>query len=123
METRPEPPGSVLIRGKDPVQILAIVHDFNEDPSLKEEWVERALEGIFKAAENLRIRSLALPLIGTRYGFIKAEGMADLLGLALKGATFRYLKSLWLIVPSGTARDMIRMLRERLKGGEKGRES
>jgi hypothetical protein len=115
METQPAVPGSVLVRGKDPLQFLAIVHDFNEDPSFKEEWAAIALEGIFKASENLHLRSLALPLIGTHYGFIKTERFADLLDLALKNATLQHLKHLWLIVPAGTARDMIRLLKDRLK--------
>jgi hypothetical protein len=115
METRPAAPGSVLVRGKDPLQFLAIVHNFNEDPSLKEQWVVSALENIFRASENLQLRSLALPLIGTHYGFINTERFADLLDFALKSVTLQHLRRLWLIVPSGTARDMIRLLKDRLK--------
>ncbi len=117
METRPAVPGTVLVRGKDPLQFLAIVHDFNEDPSFKEQWVLSALENILRASENLQLRSLALPLIGTHYGFIKTERFADLLDLALKSVTLQHLRRLWLIVPSGTARDMIRLLKDRLKRG------
>jgi hypothetical protein len=118
METQPTGLGSVLIRGKDPLQFLAIVHDFNQDPSFKEEWLASALEGIFKASERLQLRSLALPLIGTPYGFIQAERFADLLKLALENATLQHLRRLWLIVPSGTARGMIRMLKNGLKREE-----
>ena len=117
METRAAVPGSVLVRGEDPLQFLAIVHDFNEDPLLKEEWVLSALESILRASENLRLRSLALPLIGTHYGFIKTERFADLLDLALKSVTLQHLRRLWLIVPSGTARGMIRMMKNGLKRG------
>jgi hypothetical protein len=118
LETQPAVPGSVLVRGKDPLQFLAIVHDFNEDPSFKEEWLVSALEGVFKSSENLQLRSLALPLIGTRYGFIKTERFADLLELALRSVTLQHLRRLWLIVPGGTARDMIRQLKDRSKREE-----
>jgi hypothetical protein len=115
METQPAVPGSVLVRGKNPLQFLAIVHDFNKDPSFKEEWLVSALEGIFKASENLQLRTLALPLIGTHYGFIKTERFAEMLELALKGGTLQHLRRLWLMVPSRTAREMIQQLKDRLR--------
>jgi hypothetical protein len=118
METKPAALGSVLIRGKDPLQFLAIVHDFNQDPSFREEWAASALEGIFKASERMQLRSLALPLIGTHYGFIQTERFADLLELTLKNTPVQHLRRLWLMVPSGSARDMIRMLKNRLKREE-----
>jgi hypothetical protein len=118
METRPASPGSVLVRGKDPLQFLAIVHDFNEDPSFKEEWLASALEGIFKASESVQLRSLALPLIGSRYGLIKAERFVDLLESAIKGATLHHLRRLWLMVPNGAARDLIQQLQDRFKREE-----
>jgi hypothetical protein len=116
MESRPAAPGSVLVRGKDPLQLLAIVHDFNEDPSFKEEWLVSALKGIFKASESLQLGSLALPLIGTHYGFIKTDRFADLLEHAIKGAALQHLRRLWLMVPSGSARVMILQLKDRLEG-------
>jgi hypothetical protein len=118
METRPVAPGSVLVRGKDPLQFLAIVHDFNEDPSFKEEWLVSALEGIFKTSERVQLHSLALPLIGTHYGFVKTERFVDLLESAIKGATLQHLRRLWLMVPSGSAREMIQRLKDRFKREE-----
>jgi hypothetical protein len=118
METQPAAPGSVLVRSKDPLQFLAIVHDFNQDPSFKEEWAASALKGIFKASETLGLRSLALPLIGAHYGFIKEERFVDLLELSLKDKAFQHLRRLWLMVPKGDARDMIRMLKNRLRREE-----
>jgi hypothetical protein len=115
-EIQPAALGSVLVRGKQPLQFLAVVHDFNQDPSFKEEWAASTLEGIFKASESLQLRSLALPLIGTRYGLMEAERSAALLGLALKHAALQHLSRLWLMVPRGTARDTIRMLKNRSKG-------
>ncbi|MCK7466684.1 MAG: hypothetical protein MZU91_00090 [Desulfosudis oleivorans] len=42
IETQPRLPGTVLVQGTSPVRLLAIIHDFNEDPSWKEDWIKEA---------------------------------------------------------------------------------
>ncbi len=79
MNARPEPPGSVLVRTGPPLQMLAVVRDLNCDPTWKEEWVEQALKTVFDLAERLKIRSLGIPLLGTRYGGMSVERFFDLL--------------------------------------------
>jgi len=80
METKPAVPGSVLVRGQKPFRFLAIVHDFSEEPSLKEEWVTSALDAIFRKSEDLQFHSIAIPLLGVHYGFLRAERFIELLG-------------------------------------------
>ena len=48
MNARPEPVGRVLVKGKNPLRFLAVVHDVDQDPTWKEEWVEKALVNIFQ---------------------------------------------------------------------------
>jgi len=115
MKTKPAVPGSILVRGQKPFSILAIVHDFNEEPSLKEEWVTSALDAIFRKSEDLQVHSMAIPLLGVHYGFLKAERFIELLGQALKRIPLQHLKRLWLIVPGGTARDIVGMLKANLE--------
>ena len=54
-EMKPEKPGSVLVKAPSPLQLLAIVHDLNQEPSWKEEWVAKALEGIFRETEQRKL--------------------------------------------------------------------
>jgi hypothetical protein len=115
MKTKPAVPGSILVRGQKPFSILAIVHDFNEEPSLKEEWVTSALDAIFRKSEDLQLHSIAIPMLGVHYGFLKAERFIKLLGQALKRISPQHLKRLWLIVPDGTARDIVGMLKANLE--------
>jgi hypothetical protein len=115
IQTRPAVPGSILVRGQKPFRFLAVVHDFNEEPSLKEEWVTSALDVIFRKSEDLRIHSIAIPLLGAHYGFLKAERFIEFLVQALKGISLQHLKRLWLIVPGGTARDIVGMLKTNLE--------
>lgn len=103
IEAQPETPGSVLVRGKSPLSLLAIVHDLNLEPSWREEWIASALDGIFQEAENRKLRSIALPLLGTKHGSVEKERFVLLLRCALKRASRSYLKRLWLVIPAGTS--------------------
>ena len=103
IETRPETPGSVLVRGQRPLRLLAIVHDLNQDPTWKQEWVASALDGIFGEAERRRLQSIALPFLGTLHGSLEKEHFLLLLRCALERLPTKHLKRLWLVVPTGTS--------------------
>lgn len=103
IETRPEKPGSVLVKGKSPLRLLAIVHDLNQDPSWREEWIVSAIDGIFQKAESLKLSSIALPFLGTNHGSLEKQRFVELLQSALKRILANHLKRLWLVVPAGTS--------------------
>jgi len=112
METRPRAPGTVLVQGNSPVRLLAIIHDFNEDPSSKEEWIQKAFLGIFEAAERLNLRSMALPLLGTVHGSLDRDRAVQLLAGELVRHALRDLDHLWLVVPPSSSAEVL----DRLKG-------
>jgi len=113
IETRPERPGSVLMKGNHPVRLLAIVHDLNQEPTWKEEWVKRALTGIFQEIEGRDLTSLALPFIGTLHGKLGKERFLWLLRVLLQDMDFKHLRKLWLIVPPKTKPRMVQVLESR----------
>jgi len=110
IETRPEIPGTVLVKGKHPLRILAVVHDLNREPTWKEAWVESALRGIFQEVERRRLKSLALPFIGTLHGKLKKERFIRMLREVLETTECKHLRKVWLIVPSGTKRAILKAL-------------
>ncbi len=110
IETRPEILGSVLVKGKSPLHLLAIVHDLNQDPSWREEWIASALDGIFREAESRRIRSIALPFLGTLHGSLEKQRFVVLLRGALEQISANHLKRLLLIVPAGTSSKIFKIL-------------
>jgi hypothetical protein len=113
-ETRPETPGSVLVKDGHPLQFLAIIHDLDQEPSWKEEWVVSALDGILRETENRKLRSIALPLLGTLHGSLGKGRFITLLRESLERKAPRYLKRLWLVTPEGTATEILRILRAEL---------
>jgi hypothetical protein len=110
IETQPATPGNVLVRGRKPLQFLAIVHDFNQEPSWKEAWIAEALSHIFQGAESRKLQAIALQMLGVVHGNLKRRRFAFLLRTAIESASLQHLKRLWLIVPQGTAREVIAML-------------
>jgi len=110
IETQPETPGSVLVKGKAPLHLLAIVHDLNQEPSWREEWIASALDGIFREAESRRLQSIALPFLGTLHGSLEKERFIKLLRSALERTSPAHLKRLWLVVPAETSSKILEIL-------------
>jgi len=54
LTTSPAAPGSVMVKAGYPLRLLAIIHDLNQEPSWKEEWVASALDGIFQGLRAAR---------------------------------------------------------------------
>lgn len=93
----PEKTGSVVVQGRHPVRLLAIVHDVELSPTWREEWIESALREIFSLVEKHRFASLGLPLLGTRYGKLDKARFTELLARILTETPIPDLKRLWLI--------------------------
>ena len=116
IEAKPEPVGSVLIQGSQPLRFLAIVHDVNQEPTWQEEWIESALREIFRKAEQRRLQAIGLPLIGTLHGKLSTRRFAALLGRVLQQVAFDHLKRLWLIASPTITSDIVEMLEAELPG-------
>ena len=116
IETRPETPGTVLVRGKRPLRLLAVVHDLNQEPSWREEWVGDCLEKIFIEAESRKLRSLALPFLGTLHGRLERGRFLELLRHALSQTVLTHLECLWLVVPDGMNSKILQILESGSQG-------
>jgi len=99
IETRQETPGSVLVRGRGPYRMLAIVHDVEQDPTWKEEWVAEALERVLREAEARELRSVSLEMLGCMHGRLGSARFATLFEAAVLRVRPRWLKRVWLLVP------------------------
>ena len=92
-------PGTVLPRGNDPVRLLAVVHDVDQDPSWRPEWVESALATVFRFAVGRKIRRLAMPVLGGVHGQMSVEAFATLLAENLQKPETDYPERLILLAP------------------------
>ena len=110
INAEPEPVGSVVVRKGNPLRFLAIVHDVNQEPTWREEWVVTALKQVFREGEKRKISAMGLPLLGTKHGRLDKLRFVALLAEVLNHIVFDHLKQLWLIVPPQTGRDIIKVL-------------
>ena len=110
IETQPKRPGSVFVRGESPLRFLAVVHDLNEEPTWREEWITGALEAIFQEAERRGLRSIALPFLGTLHGSLDKARFLVLLRSVLEKITANHFKRVWLVVPRKTRSKILKNL-------------
>ena len=101
-QLRPKEPGSVVVKRGRPLHLLAIVHDLEQEPSWREQWVVSALTEVFRLIEARGLRSAALPLLGGVHGQLAPERFMRLLHEALVTSLPAHLRRLWLVVPEGT---------------------
>jgi hypothetical protein len=111
-EAEPEIPGSVVVRGGQPLELLAVVHDLSRDPTWTEDWVVTALGNIFVEAKRRELRALCIPPLGSLHGKLAVERFAELLGTALKDAPTGSLKQVWLVVPRDCREISLQLIRE-----------
>ena len=111
IETKPIKPGSVLMKDGDPMRLLAIVHDLNQEPSWREEWIVSALDEIFLFAESRGLSSIALPFLGTLHGSLEKQRFIVLLRNALGRISTLNLNRIWLVVPNETSSDIFDSLK------------
>ncbi len=112
LEARPVPAGSVMVREGRPLRLMAVVHDLNQEPSCRQEWVAAALGEVFRIAEARAIRSLSLPLLGVRHGRLPATDFVELLVRVIQEQAPRHLHKLWLQAPAETGDEVRRLLTE-----------
>ena len=98
-ETKPQNLGSVVVLEDSPLRFLAVVHDLDQEPSWREDWIEKALEEVFREAERRKLRRIALPFVGTKHGTLEKERFVVLLREFLKRHPSPDPLQVWLILP------------------------
>ena len=97
----PTPPGTVVVQKGYPLKLLAVVHDLESEPTWNEEWVSKAMAGVLRQADRLRLRSLGLPFLGTVHGRLSEKRCLELLWSVLEAGSPETLERLWLVAPEG----------------------
>ena len=114
IEAQPEKVGSVLVQGGNPVRLLAVVYDVDEEPTWKASWIESALSELFRVVQRRGFKSIGLPSIGTRHGKLSAPQFAVILGRVMRKAKWGRLENLWLVSPVGVNRTVMSILKNAL---------
>jgi hypothetical protein len=104
LEVEPKQPGTIVARDRAPLELAAIVHDLDEEPSWREEWIVSALDHALAEAERRQLRSLGLEMLGAIHGRLERPRFLQILRQALQRADPHRLERIWLI-PPGSKQD------------------
>ncbi len=74
-----EIPGNVIVKQSIPKRLVAIVYDVEHTPICEESWIAEALQNILMQCDKYKVKTLAMPLLGTSYGKLKEETTMQLL--------------------------------------------
>ena len=96
-EAEPEAPGSVVVRPGLRTELLAVVHDLNEEPSWREEWIRTALRRVLEEADRRTIAALGMEPLGCVHGRLERERFEELLEVALQEESPEVLERIWLM--------------------------
>jgi len=91
-------PGSIIKRRGQPLRLLAIVHDFDNEPSWHSAWIKQALQNILNICKVDGLKSIRFPVLGAQYGRFELQAFLQLLVNALRKQTGA-LQEIYLIVP------------------------
>jgi hypothetical protein len=94
---RPAPIASVALRDGTPLRFLAVIHALDRRPTCRLAWVGTAYENLIRECGRLRLRSLALPPLGTVHGNLSRAISLELLDRSLKGGGSLSLERIWLV--------------------------
>lgn len=92
-------PGSVVVKGTAPYRFLAMVHDFDQEPSFREAWVRSALSEILVQCRTREVLTLKLEPLGVAHGGLALAGFRELLYTLLNETRSGCLQRIWLVTP------------------------
>ena len=106
----PKELGSVHVKETTPLQLLAIVHDLDREPSWSESSIELALRNVLDLAAQRRLVKVALPLLAFKYG-MSAPRFVELLTAAISEHSRQYPKQIGVVVPADVDARVLSALR------------
>ncbi len=86
--------GNVLVKQSVPIRFIAIVYDVEHTPIGEKIWIEEAIQNILAHCDKYRIKTLAMPLLGTSYGKLDEESIIQLLQDSLIQNRQKHLKKI-----------------------------
>lgn len=91
--------GSVVVLATVPRRILAIVHNFDNDPSWTEAAVIETVQRVLELSAERRFKSIAMPLLGTVHGDMPVARAREILDEAIAAMPGRTLRKICLLEP------------------------
>lgn len=88
-------PGRVVIREGRTTRMLAVVHDLDQEPTVREKWVLESLRAVFSACQKRKIKALGMEMLGCCHGKLDRDRFRSLLKTALERAATGFPARIW----------------------------
>ena len=108
-------PGQIITRDTQPLRLQAIIHDLESDPICNELWIFQALQQAIEVAENRKIYSLQVPLLGCKFGKIKPAQFFAILLEIIRRQRPAPVNRLWINVPEENCQTIFTILSEQIE--------
>lgn len=96
VESKPNKTGTIVTN--DP-SWYAIVHDLDNEPTCRLEWIEMAYRQALLLGEIKRVQKMGIPLLGSVHGKVSSETSLKMLIESIRAASCEYLKKILVLVP------------------------
>ncbi len=98
---KPLMPGQIIIKNTIPVRLIAILYDIERTPVCTKIFITTALNNILDELNRHKLKSVAMPLLGTTHGKIAEQVFIKLLQESLINRKSAYPEKIMLMVPPG----------------------
>jgi len=95
IDQQPLPVGEVIVSGH---RWKAVIADFDQDTMCKREWIDLALQHIHQLTRVKRVKSLQMPLLGYKHGWLTSEESLESLVYSIRNNKPLQVKRIWLTV-------------------------
>jgi len=105
------PLGTVIIKGKYPNRLLAVVHDIECTPTCEAYSIQQAWKNVMQTIEDNHITALATPLLGSVHGKLSITNSLELMCEGLQQNLPICLEKIWLVLPKDGSCDCLTKLK------------
>lgn len=107
MEAKPRTPGNIVVNR---TTWYAIIHDLDQDPTWRTEWIELAYRNALILAEEKGIHRLGLPLLGSVHGPFGRRASLAMLTELLHSCSLKRLHKILILVPENCLQQVTHQL-------------
>jgi len=97
-------PGSIVTRDEKPFQVLAVVHDLDQEITTRLKWIQSALQEALAYCETQNFRLIAIQPLGSVHGKVSINWFIDQLTQHLNTRQYPCFDRVWVMTEVETTK-------------------
>lgn len=103
-------PGDVVMKRGQPMQLMAIVHDIEQEPTTNLETIRLAWQNVMQITAQKNISHLGVPALGSVHGKIACIDSLQALAEVVRSQAPDCLQKIWIILQKDQHLDLVSLL-------------